>query len=408
MWPRARFDIRDRDLAFGMRRCLRSRSADDLGRELETLWSPSGDAFACYSVRTAFDLLLQALALPPGSEILFSALNIKGMVKIARRLGCVPVPIDLDMSTGRPDLASMERAITPRTRLAIVAPLFGARFDMAPLIAIARRHGILFVEDCAQAFTGLGWTGNEEADVSLFSFGPLKFATALGGALARVRDPALLGRMRALHDAYPVQPTGEYFGRLARFRVLRLLTARPVLGAIEWGYRLRGRDFEDAVTDRVRAVAKLGSAKRIRKRCSAALLSVLLRRLTAFRPEDLEPRRRAGRRLLGLLDGAVTCPGRANADHNFWTFPILAPDPGAAIVALRRAGFDGATLRRSEAVAPPEDRPELAAVAARDALARLVVIPCYGGIPDADLEREAAVLRDVARSTPAPEPVAVR
>jgi hypothetical protein len=124
-------------------------------------------------------------------------------------------------------------------------------------------------------------------------------------------------------------------------------------------YRVRGRDFEDAITGRVRAVAKLGSAKRIRKRCSAALLSLLRRRLTDFDPASLEPRRRAGRRLLELVDGAVTCPGRANADHNFWTFPILAESPREVIAALRRAGFDGATLRRSQKVEPPEVRPEL-------------------------------------------------
>ena len=63
--------------------------------------------------------------------------------------------------------------------------------------------------------------------------------------------------------------------------------------------------------------------------------------------------------------------------------------------ALRAAGFDGATLRRSATVAPPEDRPKLDPVAAREALAHLLVLPCYDGIPDKELQR----LADVVRST---------
>lgn len=401
MWARARFDIRDADLGYGMRRCVNSRSAEDLSREIEGLWSKENDTLVCYSVRTGFDLVLRALDFPPGTEILFSALNIKGMVKVAKRLRLVPVPIDLDLTTGSPDPESMERAISSRTRAVIVAPLFGARFDMTPIRDLARRHDLKLIEDCAQAFTGLGSTGDESAVVSMFSFGPLKFATALGGALLRVRDPALLLRMRAIEAEYPVQTTREYFGRLLRFRALRLLTTRPALGAIEWGYRMRGKDYEDAITDRVRAVAKLGSAKRIRKRCSAAMLSVLLRRLTRFDPASLVPRRQAGRRLLGLLQGSLMCPGSSNADHNFWTFPILVEDPVAAMAALRQAGFDAASLRRSEAVAPPEDRPELAATVTRDALAHLIVVPCYAGMSDATLVKEAEILRTLVSWAPA-------
>ena len=79
----------------------------------------------------------------------------------------------------------------------LVAHLFGSRVDLAPLA----RPGVLLVEDCAQSFRGPGARGDPPADVSLFSFGSIKTATALGGALVRVEDAALRARMRELNDA---------------------------------------------------------------------------------------------------------------------------------------------------------------------------------------------------------------
>lgn len=397
MWARCRFDISGADLGYGMRRCLARGDVDTAARELEELWSPEGDALTCFSVRSGFDLVLQALALEPGDEILFSALNIRGMVKVAKRLDLVPVPVDLDLKTGRPDLASLERAISSRTKAMVIAPLFGARFDMSPIIEIARRHDIRLIEDCAQAFDGLDFTGSEDAAVSMFSFGPLKFATALGGAVFRVRDPDLLARMKEIQSAYPVQSSKAFFKRLAKFRGLRMLTTRPVLSAVSRWYSFRGQDYEDAVTDKVRGVAKLGKAHRIRKRCGTPLVALMKRRITRFKREHLAPRREAGRRLLQALDGVVTCPGSANDDHNFWTFPILVDEPVHVMNALRAAGFDAAMLRRSQSIHAPEDRPELEPVVARDALARLVVLPCYPQMPTSALDRQAEVIRAAVR-----------
>ena len=60
---------------------------------------------------------------------------------------------------------------------------------------------------------------------------------------------------------------------------------------------------------------------------------------------------------------------------------------------LDEHGFDAATLRRSTAIAPPDDRPELDPVNARTALSRLIVLPCYPGMPISALAREADVLK---------------
>ena len=400
MWARMQLDIGWSDLVFGLRRALSAPDPRELERRIERCWSPAGDAIVCFSVRSGFDLALRALALPPGSEVLFSALNIKGMVEIARRHALVPVPLDLELGRMLPEPAVVERAITPAARALVVAPLFGARADLEPLFAVARRHGLRVFEDCAQAFSGRGYGGHEGADVSLFSFGPLKFATALGGAVLRVRDPALLEAMRELQAAYPVQATRTYAGRLVKFAVLKVVTSRAVLGVLTRALRAAGRDYEDALAESVRGVARLGSEAQIRRRCPAAMLALLERRLLRFEPARFAPRIRAARRLLELLEGVVVCPGAGHPLHHFWAFPILVDDPGAVMHALRHAGFDAATLRRSATVAPPADRPRLDPVVAREALARLLVLPCHAGIPDRELRRLAAVIRRACAAPP--------
>ncbi len=232
MWPRIRLDIGATDLAFAALQCLRPADRDEAQTRLEELWSPAGDALACHSVRSGFDLLCAAQAWPRGSEILFSALNVKGMVKIAERHGLTPVPVDLDLGTMGPRLEDLERAITGNTRALVVAHLFGARLDLDPIVAVARRHGLLVIEDCAQAFAGDAFRGHDDADLSLFSFGPLKTATALGGALLRVRDPALRLRMRSLQARHRQQTRRSMAVRVAKFAALKLLSQPGVLGAI--------------------------------------------------------------------------------------------------------------------------------------------------------------------------------
>jgi dTDP-4-amino-4,6-dideoxygalactose transaminase len=396
MWARVRLDIGWRDIACGLRSCLRSRDGEQLTAQIEGQWSERGDALVSFSVRTGFDLLLQALALPEGSRILFTALNIKGMVKIARRHGLVPVPIDLDPDSMAPDLAALERAITDDTRAIVLAPLFGTRGQFDELIEAAREHDLIVVEDAAQAFSGVGYAGHEGAHVSLFSFGPLKFATALGGALLTVRDPQLLARMRALQGQYPVQATRDNLLRLLKFAALKAATSRAVMAAVALLFRVRGQDYEEAVAEPARGVAKLGSSRKIRHRCSPALLTLLQRRLSSWR---LDPARDAAAGLLRReLHGSVGLPAIDAPHHSHWAFPIVVEHPAEVMRQLRTQGFDAATLGRSAAVPAPDGEPELAATRAAATLEGLVVLPCYPAMSEAELLRLAAAVREAVKA----------
>lgn len=401
MWSRIRLDIGLGDIAAGLARCALGGDRAAIERRIEALWAPEGDALVAFSVRSGLDLALQALDLPKGSEVLFSALNVKGMIRIVERHGLVPVQVDLDLRDMGPDPAALQRAVSPRSRVLVVAHLFGARLDLDGVAAFARRHGLVLIEDCAQVFTGFDYRGHRGSDVSLFSFGPLKTATAIGGALLRVRDADLRRRMRTIQDGYPVQAAGPYAKRLVKFAVLKLVLSRPVFGVLTRALRLVADDYEDAVTDAVRGVAQLGSARKIRKRPSAALLAVLERRLTRFDPAVLDRRVAAARRLDRHLSPGVARPAGTSPTHSFWVYPMLADEPKPMIAALRRAGFDGAQQTRSQAVAAPPGRPETTPVVAAEVLKRIIVLPCYPAMPDDEVAREAAIVNARATRTAA-------
>src|SRR5262245_21305060 len=208
MWLRKRLDIRWSDFGGALRDSVTSGDRIRLAENLEDFWSPRGDALACLSVRSGFDLWLASLALPRGSEVLVSAITIRDMVRIIEAHGLVPVPVDIDPDTRAIDLDSLKQAITPRSRVILVAHLFGTRQPLGDMFEVARRHDLLVAEDCAQAFAGRHYTGDPRADVTMFSFGPIKTATALGGALLCVRDREVLTRMRKRQASYPFSNAG--------------------------------------------------------------------------------------------------------------------------------------------------------------------------------------------------------
>ncbi|MBI2190924.1 MAG: DegT/DnrJ/EryC1/StrS family aminotransferase [Planctomycetes bacterium] len=393
MWARKRLDIGWSDFAFGLAHCSLPRDRGLLTRRVETAWSPNGDGLACLSVRSGFDLLLTALRLPPGSEVVFSAITIPDMLRIVEHHGLVAVPMDLDVTRLSPSRESLRRVIGPSTRAVVAAHLFGSRFPIEPILEEARPRGVRVIEDCAQAYAGPSWRGHPETDASLFSFGSIKTATALGGALLRVRDPEILDRMRLRQASYPVQPASDFLRRLLRYSALKALSSRPVYRLLVSACNSLERDHDRLINAATRGFPGPGFFERIRRQPSAPLLALLERRLQRFDPRLLDRREDRGRALARLLPEALPAPGAELPHHTFWLFPVLAADPGRLILALRSAGFD-ATQGQSLTVVPtPPGRSDLDPVVARQSLARMVHLPCYPGMREADLRRMAEVLR---------------
>jgi perosamine synthetase len=391
---RHRLDIRLRHYAYALLACAWACDTEVLSTRLTAAWSPSGQGLACRSVRSGFHLMLDALDLPAGGEVLVSAVTHPDMVRILEAHGLVAVPVDLDIATLAPRLELVERLVTPRTQAILIAHLFGGRVDIEPFAAFARRHGLLLWEDCAQAFTGPSDTGNPAADVSMYSFGALKTCTALGGALVKVKDPSLLGRMRILQRGWPLQTRRAYAAGALKFLVFSLVTRPVAYGLLARLCRAFGRDFDRLVNGSVRAFRPGRLLPQLEVRPSAPLLATLAYRLRTFDNLRLRRREASGEWLAANLSDQLQAPGGQMEGRTHWLFPVLTSQADQLILACRRAGFDAARGASSVcAVAAPDGRSESQPTQAQQMMARLVFLPAYPELPKGSLARLVAAAR---------------
>ncbi|MEM9410072.1 MAG: DegT/DnrJ/EryC1/StrS family aminotransferase, partial [Planctomycetota bacterium] len=220
-----RVGISWRDLIAGLLYCVKPTSRFIAYREAISAWSDRDDCLIALSVRSAFDQLLQRLALQEGDEVLLSAWTVPGMVRIVEAHGLVPVPVDVDRR-GNVSLASMENAITSRSRVCVIAHLFGGHANLEEVIPVLKERAIFLVEDCAQSFDHLGDIGHPASDAVLHSFGPIKTATSLGGAVVRIPDSELRRKVIAGIAEQPVQSQLTFAKRVFRFAALKLLSGK--------------------------------------------------------------------------------------------------------------------------------------------------------------------------------------
>ena len=393
LYARHRLDIGPRHLATAFV-SLFARDQPAAAAAVEQLWSAHDSALACYSVRSGFHLLLTALDLQRGSEVLFSAITHPDMARIAGHHGLVAVPVDLDPETLAPRLEILENAISSRSRVLVIAHLFGGHVDLGPLSRLCLRHGIVIVEDCAQSFQGLPGTGDGHALVSMFSFGMLKTATALGGAMLTVRDPRLLGRMRAIQSTWRLQKRSGHLERIVQTAVFVALTRPAAYAAMARLTRAMAIDFDRLVNTSARAFPAAPTPEliwRLEQRPGAPLLELLRHRLETFDAARLLARAATGERLAAILPPGLHI-GEYALDHSHWLFPVVLDHPDTLIDAARAAGFDAARSASSvNAVPAPATRPDLDPGCAREVMARLVFLPAYPELGDGGLDTLGAV-----------------
>ncbi len=402
MFARKQIDISYRDLTAALGYCLwPTLSRQRLEAGLARLWSEDDDTVPALSVRTAFDCWLATQNLPRGSEVIVSGINIPDMARILEHHGLQMVPVDVDLATMEILADELEDAITPRTRLVLLAHLFGSRMDMEPVFEITRRHPrILVVEDCAQAFDGCtGYRGDAHSDLSLFSFGAIKTASALGGALARVRDAAVRERMRAMMAEYPAQGRAYFFKRALKFAALKTLGLHWIYTAFTQACGMFGVDYDLLVVNAVRGF-RGDLIPLLRRQPALPQLALLRRRLRRYPRARLEARRQAGLRVNQQLPTPARCVGHANAHNTWWLFPVYTDHKSELVDALRAEGFDATASSSQLCAMEGEDGP---AADCEDFMDGTVYVPVYAGIPNDALDRLAVILHEHAcAATPMP------
>lgn len=150
----------------------------------------------------ALDAVVDVLGIGPGDEVIVPAFTIISCVGQIVRAGGKPVLVDSDPVTWNMDVSQIEAKITHRTKAIMAVHIYGLPADMAPILEIARRHGLKVIEDAAEMHgqTYMGRPCGSFGDVSTFSFYPNKHITTGEGGMVVVDDNQVADVCRSLRN----------------------------------------------------------------------------------------------------------------------------------------------------------------------------------------------------------------
>jgi dTDP-4-amino-4,6-dideoxygalactose transaminase len=185
----------------------------------------------------ALNLILRAYDIGAGDEVIVPSNTFIATWLAVSQSGATPVPVEPNPATHNMDPALIEAAITPRTKAIMPVHLYGQTAEMAPIMELARRHGLKVIEDAAQAH-GARWQGRRAGslgDAAGFSFYPGKNLGALGdGGAITTNDDALAARLRMLHNyGASIKYHHEVAGVNSRLDELQSAVLRAKLPALD-------------------------------------------------------------------------------------------------------------------------------------------------------------------------------
>jgi dTDP-4-amino-4,6-dideoxygalactose transaminase len=218
------------------------------GPEVEAFerdWAAYCDAPHAVGVANGLEALvlgLQVCGVGPGDEVIVPANTYIATFLAISQVGARPIPVEPCEGTCNLDPALVERAITARTKAMMPVHLYGLPADMAPLLAIARAHGLRVVEDAAQAH-GASYQGKRlgsHGDVIAWSFYPTKNLGAAGEAGAITTADADLAEAVRVRRNYGSKQRYicEVIGRNSRLDELQAALLRVKLRRLDlWNAR---------------------------------------------------------------------------------------------------------------------------------------------------------------------------
>jgi dTDP-4-amino-4,6-dideoxygalactose transaminase len=174
------------------------------------------DVQSCASATAGLLMALLSLDLKPGDEVITSPLTFVATFNTIVLAGGTPRLVDVEAGTYNLDVRQLESAIGPRTRVIMPVHFAGLPVDVDPLYALAKRHGLRVIEDCAHAI-GSEYKGRRIGafgDTQVFSFHPNKNITTGEGGCVVTRDAAMRQRIELLRF-HGIDRGGEFaeFGK---------------------------------------------------------------------------------------------------------------------------------------------------------------------------------------------------
>ena len=332
------------------------------------------EALHCIAVNSAtagLHLALEALGIGPGDEVITTTHTFTATAEVVRYLGADVRLVDIDPATLNIDPAAVEAAITPRTKAILPVHYAGLAADMTALLAIAQRHGLKVVEDAAHALPttcGGALVGTLGSDATVFSFYANKTITTGEGGMLVTRNADLARRARTMR-----------LHGMSRDAFDRFTATVP-----SWYYEIVAPGFKYNLTD---IAAAMGLHQLAKANSFQARREALARRYDAA--------------LAGLP--VLTPPWPATSDRHAWHLYVLRLADGAGvprdtfIERLYAAGI-GCSVHYIPLHLQPywRDRYGLQPAqfpASQRAFERMVSLPLYTRMTDADVDRVAGAVR---------------
>jgi dTDP-4-amino-4,6-dideoxygalactose transaminase len=302
----------------------------------------------------AIELALRAAGIGPGDEVVTVAHTAVATVCAIERAGATPVLVDVDEQSFTMDPKAADAAITSRTRAIVPVHLYGHPADMIAISQLAKRRGVLVVEDCAQAH-GARIDGRKVGafgDLAAFSFYPTKNLGCYGdGGAVLTSDAQLAARLRRLRQ----------YGQEQRYH------------HVERGVNSRLDDLQ------------------------AAILSVKLKSLDDCNEERRSLAKVYDDRLANLARPAI----RSGVEHVFHLYVVRHPQRDAFRAALERRGVGSLIHYPVPVHLQPAYRdlgvPEGALPTTERLAKEICSLPLYPGLTSELAARAAEAADDAAR-----------
>ncbi|HXV45034.1 MAG TPA: aminotransferase class I/II-fold pyridoxal phosphate-dependent enzyme, partial [Anaerolineae bacterium] len=187
-----------------------------------------GHAVAMANGTVTMEVALRAANIGWGDEVIVPAYTFQATAAAPMAAGAIPVIVDIDPETYCIDPKAIEAAITPHTKAVIVVHLGAQMADMDAVMAIAGRHNLIVIEDCAHAH-GARWRGRGAGTIGhfgSFSLQSSKILTAGEGGVLLCRTPELATRVASIIDCgRPHDEAEQMFTMGANFRMTEIQAA---------------------------------------------------------------------------------------------------------------------------------------------------------------------------------------
>ena len=196
----------------------------------------------CANGTDALELAFEALGIGDGDEVILPAFGWVSASMALKRMGAVPVFVDIHPDTFHITIDEIAPAVTAKTKAVVIVHLFGQANEVYDVSKLCKEKGLLLIEDCAQAH-GLFIDGKKHVgnfgDIGTFSFYPTKNLGCMGdGGGIITNNSAIANKIRALRDYGRVEGRFTIDGRNSRMDEIQAAILRAKLPRLnDWNQK---------------------------------------------------------------------------------------------------------------------------------------------------------------------------